>query len=561
MRRVTAWLGKPDLDRHKVAMFGAEKPCAPPVAEVATAAVTPSSAVLRELHDFQTAHEQRRRQLPRAILVGVLVGLVAVAFRQALRDAEDLRRVLAAFAQAHAPWGYALPLVLGAAGAAVAVWLVRRVAPEASGSGIPHVKAVLHGTRRMRRRILPVKFLGGIAGIGGGLVMGREGPTIQMGAVIGHMVSGWLSCTPRETRTLIAAGAGAGLAAAFNAPLAGLVFVLEEVQRDFSPAVFTATLIAAAVADVTSRVLLGQLPVFHLATEAIPPLETVPVALVIGALAAVLGVAFNRALVASLDFFADIRRWSPWAVGAFVGASVAAAGLLVPGVLGGGDVLVDRILGGHIALLTLAGLFVLRFVLTMVSYGSGAPGGIFAPLLMLGAALGLAVGQGFAAWFPHSNLQPELFGAVGMAAYFSAIVRAPLTSVVLMVEMTGNYALVLPLMAASLAAYGIADFLKDRPVYEALLERDMLRGQEDSAPLDGTLLLDLTIGAASQFDGASVAELALPPGCIVILVKRGTAEEVPEPTTRLRAGDQISVVVAAQAAAAVPLLHRGVGIA
>src|SRR5262249_31348066 len=155
-------------------------------------------------------------------------------------------------------------------------------APEASGSGIPHVKAVIHGTRQMRRRVLPVKFFGGIAGIGGGLVMGREGPTIQMGASVGYMVSGWFSCTTREKRTLIAAGAGAGLAAAFNAPLAGLVFVLEELQRDFSPAVFTATLIASVVADVTTRSLLGQLPVFHVASDAIPALTSVPLALVVG---------------------------------------------------------------------------------------------------------------------------------------------------------------------------------------------------------------------------------------------------------------------------------------
>src|SRR5262249_18966771 len=145
-------------------------------------------------------------------------------------------------------------------GAAAAVYVVRRLAPEASGSGIPHVKAVLHGLSAMDwRRLLPVKFAGGLAGIGTGLALGREGPTIQMGAATGQMVSGWFRCTPRERRTLIAAGAGAGLAAAFNAPLAGLVFVLEEVQRDFSNGVFTATLIASGVADVTARILLGQL--------------------------------------------------------------------------------------------------------------------------------------------------------------------------------------------------------------------------------------------------------------------------------------------------------------
>ena len=517
-----------------------------------------STSVRRELRDFLRVHEQRRRQLPRSILTGLIVGLIAVAFRQTLHQAGRLREFLFALAHAHPLWAPALPLLLGACGAAIAVSLVRHVAPEASGSGIPHVKAVLHGTRAMRRRILPVKFFGGIAGIGGGLVMGREGPTIQMGAAVGHMVSGWFSCTLRERRTLIAAGAGAGLAAAFNAPLAGLVFVLEEVQRDFSPAVFTASLIAAAVADITTRLLLGQLPVFHVATETIPSLMAVPFALVLGVIAALFGVAFNRALLVSLEVFAKIRSWKAWAVGAAVGAAVASTGFVLPAFLGGGDVLVERILSGRIAFEALVMLFLVRFVLTMLSYGTGAPGGIFAPLLMLGAALGLAFGQGVAVWFPHAVEYPASFAAVGMAAYFSAIVRAPLTGVVLMVEMTGNYGLVLPLLAASLAAYGIADYLKDRPIYEALLERDLLRGGENE-PLEGTLLLDLVVAPGSPYDGASLAELTLPEGCIVILLQRGLSEEVPVASTRFVAGDRITVIVAAHASAAVPLLHKGTG--
>lgn len=529
----------------------------PPNSSAAAEADSVATAVRRELRDFLSVHEQRRRQLPRSILTGLIIGLIAVAFRQALHEAGRLREFLFALAHAHPSWAPALPVLLGACGAAVAVHLVRRVAPEASGSGIPHVKAVLVGTRAMRRRVLPVKFFGGIAGIGGGLALGREGPTIQMGAAVGQMVSGWFSCTPRERRTLIAAGAGAGLAAAFNAPLAGLVFVLEEVQRDFSPAVFTASLVAAAVADMTTRLLLGQHPVFHVTTATIPSLTAVPVALVLGVVAALFGVAFNRALLASLEVFARIRSWQPWMVGAAVGAAVASTGFVLPGFLGGGDALVERILSGNIAFDTLVILFLVRFVLTMLSYGTGAPGGIFAPLLVLGAALGLAFGQGVAVWLPGAVEYPASFAAVGMAAYFAAIVRAPLTGVVLMVEMTGNYGLVLPLLAASLAAYGIADYLKDRPIYEALLERDLLRAGETQ--LESTLLLDLVIAPGAPYDGASLGEIALPDGCMIILLRRGLSEQVPASSTRLAAGDRITVIVAAHASAALPLLHRGVG--
>jgi CIC family chloride channel protein len=523
-------------------------------------AATPQ-IVLREVREFVRKHEQRRRQLPRALLVGLIAGLAAVAFRGALAEAERLRHQLVLAAYGHPALGW-IPLVSFCAfGVALSIFLVRRYAPDASGSGIPQVKAILHGVKNMVWwRILVVKFVGGVSGIGAGLALGREGPTIQMGAAVGQMVSGWFRCTPRERRTLIASGAGAGLAAAFNAPLSGLVFVLEELQRDFSPGIFTTTLIASAVADVTTRSLLGQLPVFHVQFESIPSLSSLPASLVVGVVAGLLGVAFNRGLLRSLAFFDRHRRRSSWTVGALVGALVGMVALLAPDTVGGGHPLVERTLAGRLTVLPICGFFVLRFFLTMMSYGCGAPGGIFAPLLVLGAQIGLAVGEISAWWFPQAVILPQTFAVVGMAAYFTAIVRAPLTGIVLIVEMTGNYSLVLPLLVACLTAYGVADFLRDRPVYEALLERDLLRGQE-TPELEGALLLDLTIAPGASFDGQRVRDLGLPPGCLVVLVRRGLREEVPTADWQLTAGDQISVVIAPKAAVAVPLLQEGAGLA
>jgi chloride channel protein, CIC family len=526
----------------------------------AAAAAAPH-VVRREVREFLRTHEQRRRQLPRALLTGLIAGLAAVGFRGALEQAERLRGHLVETAYGHPVFGWTLLLSCCAFGVAVSISLVRRCSPDASGSGIPQVKAILHGVQDMIWwRILIVKFVGGLSGIGAGLALGREGPTIQMGAAVGQMVGGWFRSTPRERRTLIAAGAGAGLAAAFNAPLSGLVFVLEELQRDFSPGIFTTTLVASAVADVTTRSLLGQLPVFHVLAESIPPLESLPVALAVGVAAGILGIAFNRGLLRSLDLFDRYRLWPPWALGALVGALIGAVALLAPQAVGSGRPLVERTLMGELSLLPLCGFFLLRFLLTMVSYGCGAPGGIFAPLLVLGSQIGLAIGQ-ISAWcFPQAAILPQAFAVVGMAAYFTAIVRAPLTGIVLIVEMTGNYSLVLPLLVACLTAYGIADFLRDRPVYEALLERDLLRGQR-TPELEGALLLDLTIAAGASFDGRRVRELGLPPGCLVVLVRRGLREEVPTADSQLTAGDQITVVIAPQAAAAVPLLREGAGMA
>lgn len=519
-----------------------------------------SRIVQREMRDFVRAHEQRRRQLPRSLLVGACAGLVAVAFRATLAEADRARDGLVAYVHAHPFPGLPLPLLFGAFGAGLAVYLVRRFAPEAAGSGIPHVKAVLYGLSTMAwQRVLAVKFVGGIVGIGAGLALGREGPTIQMGAAVGKMVSGWFACTPRERRTLIAAGAGAGLAAAFNAPLAGLVFVLEEVQRDFSPGVFTATLIASGVADITTRLFLGQLPVFHVQTGSAPALSLLPFALFLGVVAALLGVTFNRGLLRSLDLFERLRAWPSWVRGGLVGLLVGAVALVVPIAVGGGGHLLEHALAGDLPFTTIGAFFVLRFALTMLSYGCGAPGGIFAPLLVLGSEIGLGVDALARRFVPDAVGRPHLFAVVGMAAYFTAIVRAPLTAIVLMVEMTGNYSLILPLLVASLTAYGVADFLRDRPVYEALLERDLLRAQQ-VPDLDGTLLLDFTIAPGAPFDGKRLREIGLPPGAIVVTLRRQLREEVPTADSQLAAGDQISVLIGAEAKAALAVLRKGTGI-
>ncbi len=518
--------------------------------------VTPS-VVAGEVRDFVRAHERRRRQFPRAALVGLLAGLVAVAFRLALDRADEMRGALIEFGRGLGPWGALLPIALGAAGAGAGVFLVQRLAPEASGSGIPHLKSVLHRLRGMKwGRVLLVKFSGGLLAIGGGLALGREGPTIQMGGAIGQGVARWLGSTPRERQTLIAAGAGAGLAAAFNAPLSGVIFVLEELQRDFTPTVFTATFVACVVADVVARLLSGQLPAFHTAPHPTPPLQSLPVFLVLGLLCGVLGVAFNRALLGSVHFFSRLSHWPRGVAGALVGAGVGLVGWFLPQALGGGHQMVEATLAGKVAASTLAAMFGLRFVLTMGSYGTGAPGGIFAPLLVLGAQAGLLVGLVAGRFFPGAAPEPTMFAVVGMAALFTAIVRAPLTGIVLIIEMTGSYALMLPLLAACFCSYGVADLLGDKPVYEALLERDLLRSQE-SPHLEANLLLEVPVQHGAPFEGKSIGELGLPEGCLIITVERGLRSHVASPDTRLHAGDRLTAVIAPQAAAAASLLREG----
>jgi len=510
--------------------------------------------VRQELRDVARRQERRRHLLPRALLVGLLAGLLGVLFRRTLDMGDDARGALIAWAHRLGAWGVLVPIGIGALGAGTAVWLVRRFAREASGSGIPHVKAVLHLLVPLRwKRLLPVKFASGVVGIGSGLALGREGPTVQMGAAVGQAVSRFLRCTPRERQTLIAAGAGAGLAAAFNAPLAGVLFVLEELRRDFAAGTLTAAFVASVTADVVTRLALGQMPVFRTAPPAVPPLAALPLFALLGVTAGVVGVLFNRCLLGTLRLF-DRARERPFLLGMGVGALVGLAGWFVPGALGGGQPLVQRTLAGELTVGALVPLLLLRFALTMGSYGSGAAGGIFAPLLVIGAQTGLLVGLVAHHALPVIAGEPNAFAVVGMAALFAAIVRAPITGIVLIVEMTASYALMLPLLLTCFLAYLVADTLRVEPIYEALLERDLMRTRH-APELEETALLDLVVEEGATFAGRAVGDLGLPRGVLLVALERGVRSEVPQRDTVLRAGDRLSVALAPEAAAFLPALR------
>lgn len=315
---------------------------------------------------------------------------------------------------------------------------------------------------------------GGILAMGCGLALGREGPTIQMGGATGKLAGRMMGMTQDERFILIAAGAGAGLSAAFNAPLAGLVFVLEEIQRAFHRRIFFATLLASVVADTVSRMALGQQPVFSIPAYPIPSLGLLPVFLLVGIVSGAAGAAFNGALVRSLDLVPRIiPNRNLLLIATAAGLAVAAAGAISPSLTGSGHDLTQNALAGRHALGGLAVILAVRIVLTIVSYSTGAPGGIFAPLLVLGSCGGLAIGLLAQRFYPLDIPHVGIFGVVGMAALFSATVRAPLTGIVLVVEMTGEHTLMLPLLVACLTGFLVADHLGSHPIYHTLMEREL----------------------------------------------------------------------------------------
>jgi CIC family chloride channel protein len=520
---------------------------------------TPSATVeaKSEIQDYLEVSQQQHKLFPRAALVGLCAGGVAVIFRGLLAGADSLRNLLIAWSYTVPIFGWLFPMLFSAIGALIATALVVHYAPEASGSGIPHLKAVLHRLRDLTwSRVLTIKMFSGVLAIGSGLALGREGPTVQMGGAVADGIARGLKVSPQDRLTLTAAGAGAGLAAAFNAPLSGLVFVLEEVQRDFRPAVFGAAFVAAATADVVARSVSGQLPVFTVPNYTMPPLSALPAFALLGMLAGLLGVAFNRGLLGTLNLMARVpRRWS-FGICAVVGAAAGLLAWFSPSAVGGGHELAETVLTNSIPLFAIPLLFLVRFGLTLASYGAGAAGGIFAPLLALGALLGLGVGHMVHIFMPALAAEPGVFAVVGMAAYFTAIVRAPLTGILLISEMTGSYEQMLPLLAASFCAYMMAEYLRDIPIYEALLERDLSRGGI-GANHDQPIVVEFEVELNAPFTGLVVRELGLPAGCVLVRCHADGREWVPTATTRLEAHMRITAVIAPNVDGALQVLRHG----
>lgn len=510
-----------------------------------------------EIEEYLSVRQARRLIFPRAALVGAGAGAVALLFRLALNAADSLRGDLITWAKGYPALGWIFPVLFILLGTVISVVMTRRFAPEAAGSGIPHLEAVLQRFRNLEwKRVLPVKFFGGIISIGSGLALGREGPTVQMGGAIGEAIARLLKTSEQERLTLISSGAGAGLAAAFNAPLSGLIFVLEEVRRDFQPIIFGAAFIASVVADIIVRFGTSQVAVFSVPSYATPPLKSLPIFAVLGIAAGLLGVLFNKVLLKSVDLFSKVKGKRVFIFNALVGAVIGLLGWFSPQLLGSGHSLAEEMLKGQVALAIIPIFFIVRFLMTTTSYSTGAPGGIFAPMLVLGAMIGLAVGQLTYNIMPDLAPIPAVFAVVGMAAYFSAIVRAPLTGIMLIIEMTGNYSLMLPLLLSCFCAYIVAEILKDLPVYEALLERD-LKITGNTAHLKIPAVMEFMVKPGSPFAGQQIRYLGLPAGCIVVRCVDGKREWVPKANTRLDAHMRITVVVAPEAEGGIDLLRKG----
>ena len=337
-----------------------------------------------------------------------------------------------------------------------------------------------------------------------GLMLGREGPSIQLGAMIGKAVSKFFKRIKTEERFLLTCGAAAGLSAAFNAPLAGIMFALEEVHKNFSTSALVSVMCASLTGDFLSRQIFGLSPSLHFTLEISLPLNQYAWLLVLGVVTGLLG-------------------------------------LWLPQVIGGGHVLVNYLNSEQLVLGTLIVLLVVKFVFSLLSFGSGAPGGIFFPLLILGSLIGAIFGQ-IAIMCGIADIYFVNFVIFAMAGFFAGIVRAPITGIVLIAEMCGTLKLLLPIAIVSFIAYIVANSLGNEPIYESLLHR-LTKNKNSVQSIENKELVSFVVSLGSVAVNQTVASLTLPPRCLLVSIMRGKNEIIPHGDTQFYVGDQVVMIV------------------
>ena len=479
------------------------------------------------------------------IIVGIFSGLVISLFRFLLTKAEewrtDLYEQLTQLPDLYTAGWFAVLLVIGAV-----LYKLTTYEPMAGGSGIPQVKGVILGFMRMNWfRVLWVKLAGGVIGLGAGLSLGREGPSIQLGAVTAQGISRFWGRSRMEERYLITSGAGAGLAAAFNAPLAGVIFSLEELHRNFSAVVLLPAMTAAMTSTFVSRLVFGRALTFNFQSIPRVPLDIhILYAILVAVIAGLCGVIFNFGLLNinrfySLPVFKNLYMKITFAL-----LCAGILGFVLPQVLGGGNRLVDELATKFFPLHLLFALLIGKFIFTLISYGTGVPGGFFLPMLVLGALVGSICANFLAAFQLILPSHGANIIIIAMAAFFSGSVRAPITGTVLISEMTGSFYHLMILGMASAIAYIVAQLCGSQPIYEALLLKSL---NSHSTPEPNTVkkernIIEVPVSSGSQIENKKVKDIPWPDHTLLVDVKRGSEQLIPDANTVIRAGDFLYVL-------------------
>ena len=400
-----------------------------------------------------------------SLVIGALVGLVVVAFILVTG-----RLAARMYPAGGSGWRRILVPALGSLSTGFLLW---RYFPFARGSGIPQTKfALFIDDGRILFRTVLGKFFCCSASLASGIALGREGPSVQVGAGLASVIARNLGLNPKQVKALVPAGCAAALAAAFNTPIAAVLFSLEEIMGDLHATVLGSVVLSSATSWMVLHLVLGDDPLFHVAGYRLVHPAEFGVYAVLGVVGGLGSVCFVKLLLGLRARFMRLPKWTVWFQPVVGGLTVGLIGYFVPEVLGVGYNHVEKVLNGDIVLKVVVLLAVLKIVATAVCYASGNAGGIFGPALFIGAMMGAAVGGVAQTLFPGYTAGPGAYALVGMGTAFAGIVRTPLTSVFMIFEITRDYTIIVPLMISNLIAYFISYKLQRQPIYEALADQE-----------------------------------------------------------------------------------------
>jgi H+/Cl- antiporter ClcA len=488
-------------------------------------------------------HSFRLKLVFEGIGIGITAGLLIVLYRYALEKAgillSSLYKTMSIKPLLILPWIVTL-IIIG-----YIVGLMVKHEPMISGSGIPQVEGVLLRKLDMTWwKVILGKFLGGVLSIGSGLSLGREGPSVQLGAAVGQGFSKIFKRIKIEEKYLITSGASAGLAAAFNAPLAGVMFALEEAHKNFSPLVLLSALSSALSADFIASEFFGLKPVFNFRNLDSIPLKFYFYIILLGIILGFLGMLFNTVLLKTQSLYIK-QTWLKKEMRIIVPLLISVVlGFLLPQVLGGGHELISSLITENFSLRILIIILIVKFLFTMASFGSGAPGGIFLPLLTIGALIGNVYGMILVHFVHFDSMYVSNLIILAMAGYFTAVVKSPITGTILITEMTGSFNHLLSLSVVSIVSYIVADILASKPIYESLLEK-FLQNQGEKISLGSKkikAILEFAVCMGSNLDGRQIKEVKWPSRCLLVAVKRGENEIIPKGDTTILPGDYLIVL-------------------
>ncbi|WP_296875050.1 ClC family H(+)/Cl(-) exchange transporter [Thomasclavelia sp.] len=475
------------------------------------------------------------------LLAGIVAGGIVIAYRIALSKSASLLLDILAFCKNSiilvAIWFVVLVII------AKIVSKLLNLEPLISGSGIPQLEGELSGKIDANwYRVLLCKFVGGFLSSLAGLALGREGPSIQLGAMSGKGVGRILKRSKTEERYLLTCGASAGLAAAFHAPLAGVMFALEEIHKHFSAPLLIAVMTSSITADYLMTQILGMEPVFSFNIQAVLPTQYYWMLLILGVVLGILGAFYNKSLLFIQGLYQrfNLSTFKQLLI-PFMLAGIL--GFTVPELIGNGDTLVDLLTEGKLSVSLIIIFLIGKFLFAQISFGSGAPGGIFFPLLVIGCLIGGLFGNLAHLYLGLDASYINNFVLLAMAGYFTAIVRAPVTGIILIFEMTGSLNHLLSLTLVTIVSYIVADLLKAKPIYESLLE-NLIKKRNFPIPkgVGEKVLLDFMIVNNSPLQNHCLKEINWPPQCLIVSLQRDGNEFIPRGQTYLKSGDSIIVM-------------------